>query len=1471
MSRRNTGKKWTTLISLSIVCLCMALVFAFAQQVAREFILKLALDRIASALPATLEIGDARWSDLESISLEGVSLQSGGDTLAAADRLDLSVRLSPLLRRDLHIRSIEVEGIVLDFPRLRAAFAPETETDSSGRGGFSLLREGAVAPMPSAVLDNIRLSGSRLRIGEGREVVDFHFAASAENRAGQVPEFVLHELHLRDQEGTWQIEKTAAVVRQGVPLKADVLIGIAPENRLSLEVEEERTGTYRIALREAGAAPAAPAILEGVVERSGPGDTSPIRFTMNGRVPGTERLCRYAPIEPYLKNVPELNGMPFNVDGHWFPITGSGELLFRSGSNGWIESSGAVVSWEKDRIYLDSLEISIDDLLAEGSFHIHEGEAAGRCRFDMRGSRWLSPLLPSGADAPPHLRGEILLETAGKIDSLRTRALLVLSEIGAAPAIRQLRVEARHSADDGAIHATVEAETDRNRIDFAASINASLTDLFLGPIRIFESESPRAGPPAIGAKPGRIRIDRRKEIVNLLMVQLTGDYGRCTVQGFASRTGGELHLGASWSRPPAAMLRRMQPALRDRLLQLWPDGPPPRVDGSLQFDEGETGWQAAAEMKFDLPGLSIFSPALPPEASERLVGELAVDGTALTGDRRISGNLSVRPEGWIDTVAARVFVDGDIFGIDSASVALRGLQVRAEGAVVQDSLRLHCSYEIATEAIRLILPDKPPVDSLLAIGELRITGTTKSPVALLSFKGNADGSSFTADSFEGEVRLADGSIEGEFQTEVRSPAGPIQLDFASAAWQGPSTPPYLPAHLTIEASGQDLRLALDSDWIRADDTLQVRGNSLEMTLQDRTLNSTQAFDVRFEQAARRLAIQGLDLAGSMGTLRTEGTADADSADFSLHAALEVPRRLFAFDLPNGSLPERIEIDATAKGSDRLAVTAMAKGLSLGPLQEVNIRLDIEGSGAGLSAHLDAANRLENLLSADASLPVTPRFFPPGIDPLDSPLRLDANIAKLPLPLSTGRGEPVGWAELNGRLSASGTASAPAFEGSASVGFPSVPSLEDYHINIEARSLDEGGLEMELDASLADRSIAKASLRDPTRISLLPFEVVRDSSGIVSLNIRTNELRLQDFSRWFPSGSAAEGDVSAELTAEGHVGNPDLRGRMTTRKMNLKLSDRSRVSARGELRLAGNLRHPELRGEAVIDNGILRLPDSPKNLLPANGQAVLWGIPEFADTGTATAGSSNSAGGPTGSPPVVDPDVDVTLSIPSGLWIRGQGLDVELSGDLALTYREGAPAVTGELAASRGHFIFLGRTFRMESGAITFYGEEEINPALDIHLTINLEGTLVRVTVGGTLLEPQLGFTSEPEMAEGDIMSFLIFGRPLEDLSNNQMDLVQRRAADMVTTFGSAQLEAKLAGQLGVDMVRIRDTRGDKKGSSLVLGKYVSRKVLLEYEQALESNLFFISLDYFLTRHFRLRTLYGQRDQSGMEMNWVNEY
>lgn len=303
---------------------------------------------------------------------------------------------------------------------------------------------------------------------------------------------------------------------------------------------------------------------------------------------------------------------------------------------------------------------------------------------------------------------------------------------------------------------------------------------------------------------------------------------------------------------------------------------------------------------------------------------------------------------------------------------------------------------------------------------------------------------------------------------------------------------------------------------------------------------------------------------------------------------------------------------------------------------------------------------------------------------------------------------------------------------------------------------------------------------------------------------------------------------------------------------------------GRLDLGGTLERPSVRGELELKNGIIQIPEQKRTLLPYSGTAELW-------QQTAWAAETDSVllvrDTLTVSREPLDLDLDIRIVIPGNLWIRGRDMELELEGDLKVAQAGAQPTVTGKLKARRGDLRFVGRQFQVDRGDVFFYGGDEINPSLDLRLKSEIDNLTFWVAVTGTALEPKLKLSSEPEaLSEGDIMCYLVFGQRCDELDSGQGDLVGRMAAG----YASAELTQALSGELGVDMVSINV--GDSQSSaSVTVGKYLSTKLLLKYEQALDNTRdFFLNLEYSLTRNIKFTTLAGSR-QSGAEIRWSVEY
>ena len=238
-----------------------------------------------------------------------------------------------------------------------------------------------------------------------------------------------------------------------------------------------------------------------------------------------------------------------------------------------------------------------------------------------------------------------------------------------------------------------------------------------------------------------------------------------------------------------------------------------------------------------------------------------------------------------------------------------------------------------------------------------------------------------------------------------------------------------------------------------------------------------------------------------------------------------------------------------------------------------------------------------------------------------------------------------------------------------------------------------------------------------------------------------------------------------------------------------------------------------------------------------------------------------------------PEIEIALHCPGDLWLRGHGLDVELAGDLSATVRDGLPRLGGQLKAVRGDLKFLGRVFNVDRGLITFYADEpHLDPQLDIVLSVRLNSILYRIEVTGRSQKPELILSSEPTMPEGDIISGLLFGKPMNDLDSGQTDLMEDRSREILASYGAAVLGTKMARQLGVDVITLKQPEKSDEASRLMVGKYLNPRVMVSYEQVLDDrSAFYVGLSYRLLRNLKVETTASQGAESGIELMWSKDY
>jgi translocation and assembly module TamB len=223
------------------------------------------------------------------------------------------------------------------------------------------------------------------------------------------------------------------------------------------------------------------------------------------------------------------------------------------------------------------------------------------------------------------------------------------------------------------------------------------------------------------------------------------------------------------------------------------------------------------------------------------------------------------------------------------------------------------------------------------------------------------------------------------------------------------------------------------------------------------------------------------------------------------------------------------------------------------------------------------------------------------------------------------------------------------------------------------------------------------------------------------------------------------------------------------------------------------------------------------------------------------------------------DVRANLQLILGDDVRftGSGLNARLNGGIDVDYRSGQDAVGTGTVTLTGNYTTLGQTLELDGGRLIFAGQVT-NPGLDVRGVRRFETitgeVLAGVLVTGTVRQPVTRLFSEPSMSEGDIVSYLVIGRPISDSSRENSEALQTAALSLGLTQALPQIQ-HFGEAIGLDELGIRTSEANT--GELMAGKQISPRVYMRYTYGLINRIGGLLLRFKLTDQLRLETRTGE--------------
>lgn len=294
------------------------------------------------------------------------------------------------------------------------------------------------------------------------------------------------------------------------------------------------------------------------------------------------------------------------------------------------------------------------------------------------------------------------------------------------------------------------------------------------------------------------------------------------------------------------------------------------------------------------------------------------------------------------------------------------------------------------------------------------------------------------------------------------------------------------------------------------------------------------------------------------------------------------------------------------------------------------------------------------------------------------------------------------------------------------------------------------------------------------------------------------------------GSLLSGE--GELTLAGDLDFADLQNPTAALRLagkDLDLMQTGDIQAVGDLALSAQLADQLilLSGAVKLGQADLQLGPS-ENVVLASGDVVIVGQEVNAQR--------------------IQQRLDIEIDLGENTHLRVAGLDAGLTGKLELRQEPGELLTgRGQINVVDGIYQAYGEELEISKGKLYFDGASIDDPRLELNAVKKVDAITAGVRVRGRASSPELALFSDPSMSDQDVLSVLIFGKPVSNLGSEDSLTLLKIAASLRGNGPDrfSQMTNRLQDSLGLSSLELRLTG---ETPELVAGKQLSSRFYVGY-------------------------------------------
>lgn len=230
-------------------------------------------------------------------------------------------------------------------------------------------------------------------------------------------------------------------------------------------------------------------------------------------------------------------------------------------------------------------------------------------------------------------------------------------------------------------------------------------------------------------------------------------------------------------------------------------------------------------------------------------------------------------------------------------------------------------------------------------------------------------------------------------------------------------------------------------------------------------------------------------------------------------------------------------------------------------------------------------------------------------------------------------------------------------------------------------------------------------------------------------------------------------------------------------------------------------------------------------------------------------------------------------------VEGRGLTSIWTAHLLVSGSPFDPLITGNISCVKGNFDFLGKNFALTKGIVFFGGGSPSNPLINMELTNETPDLTAHIIVSGPVDKIKLQLTSEPQLPRDEILSRVLFGRSVGDLSRFEALQLAAGVAQLAGFGSGGGLLSSAKKALGVDVLRLGTSASDAAGepgdmtaggTTIEMGKYINDMIYMGVQQGLkaDSTAFIIEIELTPRTNLEIRT---EQNNTWGGLKWKYNY